>query len=204
MPRPFHLQLESNAAAAFPLVKRFGRITIDIYPRGFRAKSIWLRGFALNGRRDLTVENPFTRTYTVMPVTGIGDIVRFIGGKPINVGPPLRVDVSSGRVRALASRRFRFVYGANDFIDVWTTNAIGPAPAFRACIDDLVRTIAPPSAAVLQRVPDTPIYVELNIGKYRKLPILRPVGVVFNASGESDALRVGPWMFPAPFGSIFK
>lgn len=202
--RPFHADLTSNAAATFPMMARFGTVTIDLYPRGFRAKSIWLRGFAINGQHEMTVENPLSRTYTRMPMSGIGDIVRFVAGRTLNLGAPQSVVVSSGNVGRLASHRYRLVYGPDDFIDVWTTTAIGPAPAFRECVDEMVRAMSPASARVLREVPDTPIYVELNIGKYRKLPILKPSSVVFNSTGEMDALRVSPWMFPAPFGTIFK
>ena len=202
--RPVHVTLRSNAAATFPLVSRFGVITIDLYPRGFRAKSVWLRGFAINGQNTLTVENPISRMYTRMPMSGIGDIARFIGGKPVNIGPPRNVVVTSGSVGKLPARRYRIVYSANDYVDVWTTAAGPPAPAFRACVDELVRVIAPQSALLLRRIPDTPLFVELNIGPYRKVALLQVAAVAHSSAGEADALRVSPWMFPAPFGTIFK
>ena len=202
--RPFHAQMTSNAAQTFPIVARFGAITVDLYPRGFRATSIWLRGFAINGQHEITVENPLTRTYTTMPPSGIGDIVRFVAGRTLNLGAPQSVVVSAGNVGQLPSHRYRLVYGPDDFIDVWTTAALGPAPAFREVVDELVRAMSPESAAVLRRVPDTPIYIEANVGPYRKLAILKVSSVVYNSAGEADALHVSPWMFRAPFDTIFK
>lgn len=200
----FHLQLQSNAAESFPLMKRFGAITIDIYPRGFRAKSVWLRGFAINGQNAITIENPISRTYAKQPMSSIGDMVRFIGGKPVQAAAPVDVQITTGNVGKLPSRRYRLIYAKNEYVDVWTTNALGGAPAFRAAVDEVVRAIAPGSAAVLRRIPGTPVYVELNMGEHRKFAIVRTAGVFRSAAGEAEALRVSPWMFPAPFGTIFK
>lgn len=202
--RPFHAHLTSNAAQSFPLVARFGTITVDLYPRGFRATSIWLRGFGINGQHEITVENPLTRTYTKMPSSGIGDIARFVAGRTINIGAPVNVLVSAGNVGKLPSHRYRLVYGPDEYVDVWTTAAIGPAPAFREVVDELIRALSPESERVLRQIPDTPIYVEMNVGRYRNLPILQPSSVVFNSTGEAEALRVSPWMFPVPSGAIFK
>jgi hypothetical protein len=200
----FHLQLESNAASAFPLMKRFGTISIEVYPHGFRATTIWLRGFAINGQNTITIENPVSRTWSRKPMSALGDLVRFVHPKPVSVGAPRSVQTSTGKVGKLASRRYRVVYGENDYVDVWTSNAIGPSPALRAAIDEIVAAVAPASRSVLQKIPDTPVFVEMNIGPYRKVAILTTRGVAFNATGESEALRVSPWMFQAPFDTIFK
>jgi hypothetical protein len=200
----FHLQLESNTASAFPLMKRFGTISIDVYPRGFRAKTIWLRGFAINGQNTITIENPVSRTYVKKPMSALGDVVRFIHPEPLDSGAPRSVQTIIGKVGRLPARRYRLVYGPNDYVDIWTSNSIGPAPALRAAIEEVVAAIAPGSRAILRTIPDTPVYVEMNMGEYRKLPVLTTRGVAFNSTGESEALRVSPWMFPAPFDTIFK
>lgn len=202
--RPFHLQLESSTAVTFPLLRRFGTITTDIYPAGFRSTSIWLRAFSRNGSRTVTVENSVTRTYVVMPMSDAGDIVRVLGGHPIEARPPTSVRATPGFVGRLSATRFRLMYAPNEFIDVWTTSVIGPAPAFRAFVDGLIRALSPTSAAVLRSIPGTPLYVELNIGRYRRFPMLRTRSIVFNHGGEQEALRISPFMFPAPFGTIFK
>lgn len=206
-PRPFHVLLESNAAAtasSFPLIQRLGTTTVDLYPAGFRVKTVWLRGFSRNGSKRFTVENPVSRTYVTMPTSDTGSIVRALGGRPLEAGPPSKVEVMPGTVRGLAARRFRLFYGANEFIDVWTTSALGPTPEYRAFVDAMVRAIAPKSAAVLKSVPGTPLYVELNIGEHRKVAVLRPRSVVYNRAGEAEALKISSWMFAAPFGTIFK
>lgn len=201
--KPFHLRLESNAAAAFPLMKRFGAITADLYPAGFRVNTIWLRGFTRNPR-TITIENPLSRTYAERPMGVIGDIVRLVGGRSTAIDAPRSLQVTTGRVAGLASHRYRLIYDRTNFVDVWTTTALGPTAAFRAFADELVRAISPRSAAVLRTISGTPLYVELNSDTHRKLPVLYPKRIVWNASGEAEALRVSPWMFPAPFGAIFK
>jgi len=199
--RQYHLQLESNAAAAFPLMRRFGTIVIDLYPAGFRITTVWLRGFSRNPR-TITIENPLSRTYIERPMSAIGDIIRFIGGRPIAAGPPSRVQVTSGNVGRLASRRHRLDYGSNGSVDVWTTTALGATAAFRSFADEFVRALSPRSVPVLRAIPGTPIYVELHGG--RILPIVHPRKLVWSSRGEAEALRVSPWMFPAPFGTIFQ
>jgi hypothetical protein len=199
-----HVQLVSNAAETFPVISRFGAITIDIYPRGFRAQSIWLRGYAVNGQPMVTIENPLTRTYIRRPPSVIGEIARFVTRRPLNFGPPVNVTIGSGNVGRLPARRYRVFYTANDYVDIWTTSAIGPAPALRACVDELLKALVPASMPVWRRIPDTPVLIELNLGPHRKLAILKPQSVVTNTTGEAEALRVSPWMIEAPFDSIFK
>jgi hypothetical protein len=199
-----HVQLASNAAESFPVISRFGEITIDIYPRGFRAKSVWLRGFAVNGQPMVTIENPVTRTYIKRPPSVLGEIARFVTRRPLNVGAPASVTITAGNVGKLPARRYRVFYAPNDYVDVWTTNAIGPAPALRACVDELLRALVPASMPVWRKIPDVPILVELNLGPHRKVVILKPQSVVLNTTGEAEALRVSPWMIEAPFDSVFK
>lgn len=184
-------------------MRRFGTITIDLYPAGFRVTTVWLRGFSRDPR-TITIENPLSRTYVERPMSAIGDIARFVAGHPMNAPAPRRVQSTTGRVGGLASHRYRLMYEASDFVDVWTTAALGPTPAFRAFAVELVRALSPASAAVPRHVPDTPIYVEMHRPGHRKLPVVYPKRMVWNAAGEAAALRVSPWMFPAPFGTIFK
>lgn len=178
-------------------------MAVDVYPGGFRVKTIWLRGFSRNPQR-ITIENPITRTWVDMPMSELGSIVRAIGGHPLATGAPRKVEVTAGQVRGLSARRFRLLYGRDEYIDVWTTTALGPTPQFRAFAEEIVRSISPPAAGVLRSIPGTPVYVELNMGEYRKTVVLRSRRVVYNSRGESEALRVSPFMFPAPFGTIFK
>src|SRR5438093_3054702 len=98
--RPFHLQLDSNAAATFPLLRRFGLVTFDLFPSGFRMKSVWLRAFSRNGSRTITIENPLTRTYVEKPMTDVGAIARSLGAFRVG-GAPQRVETISGKVGGL-------------------------------------------------------------------------------------------------------
>ena len=201
----FHVQMDSNAASSFPLMSRFGAVTVDLYPRGFRVTTVWLRAFAINGDgNQITIENPVSRTYTKRPMSAIGDIVRIVGGKPLREGAPRSVEIITGNVGRLPARRYRLIYGSNDFIDIWTTASLGSNPAFRSFAEEIVKAVAPDAVPVLRKIPDTPVYVEVNVGDYRKLAMLRPRSVVFSSAGEAKALRVSSWMFPAPFDTIFK
>jgi hypothetical protein len=199
-----HVQLVSNAAENFPVISRFGTITIDVYPRGFRAKSVWLRGYAINGSPTITIENPLSRTYVKRPPSALGELARFVTRRPLNFGAPINVTITGGNVGKLPARRYRVFYAANDYVDVWTTNAMGPQPALRACVDELLLALVPASMPVWRKIPDTPVLVELNVGPHRKVSILRPQSVSTDVRGEAEALKVSSWMIEAPFDSIFK
>ena len=201
--RPFHLQIRTTTALSSPLLQRFGTISVDLYPHGFRIKTIWLRGFSRNGTGRMTTENPITRTYVETPMSDVGRMILNLGGHPLKAGPPKRVEVTTGSVAHIAARRFRLHYDGDDYVDIWTTSAY-PAPAFRAFIDEFVRTLYPQSVATFRAIPGTPIYVALNMGKYDNTPVVWVNNTAFRSSEEATALRVGPWMFPAPFGTIFQ
>src|SRR5438067_5020793 len=124
-PQPYHIELEASPAAAFPFLSKFGTVTLHIYPAGVRAETIWLNGFSRNGTATVTVENPYGRMYTDMPVS---DIVKLLhkmakdeveAATPPSIAPPI-----SGNVRGIAARRYRLIYGPEAWIDVWTTQAI--------------------------------------------------------------------------------
>ena len=109
-----------------------------------------------------------------------------------------------GKVKGLAAKRFRLLYGPEAFIDVWTTTAFGEAPQYRALINRFVGGISAPTAASLRVIQGVPIYVELNFRRFKKLPLLRLQTVVYDSKGEDDALKVASFMFRAPFGSVIK
>lgn len=202
--RPFHVTLESAVQSSSPVMSRFGTIKADLYAGGFRIETIWLRGFSRNGSRSLTVENPVSRTYVKMPMSDVPSMIRSLGGRATAKGPPRKIEITSGTVAHIAAQRYRLLYDGGEFIDVWTTSALGPTPEFRSFIDEFVLALYPQAAAAFRGIPGTPIYVEMNMGEYRKLVVVHPTRVLFSNAGESQALRVSPWMFPAPFGTIFK
>jgi hypothetical protein len=75
----------------------------------------------------------------------------------------------------------------------------------RAIVEEFVRGIAPGTAAVAKDIPGTPVYVELNFRRFKKLPILKLKSLAFDNAGEEDALKVGPIYMKAPLlDSIWK
>ncbi|HEV2721899.1 MAG TPA: hypothetical protein VG323_17900, partial [Thermoanaerobaculia bacterium] len=68
-----------------------------------------------------------------------------------------------------------------------------------------VRGIAPGAGAAMRTIPGTPLYIELNFRRYKKLPLLRLKSFVTNSEGENDALSVGTFYFKAPLlDSLWK
>lgn len=204
--RPYHLTLEANPAAPFPFLSKFGNVTIEVYPKGVRAESLWLRGFSRNGAPFVTVEDPLNRTYSDIALTEIVSTLHQLSG-PIPetlAAAPESIVVTSGTVHGIAARRYRLMYGAAAFIDVWTTTALGDAPQYRALVDQFVGGLSPGTAASMRKITGVPVYVELNFRRFRKVVILRVKNIAFDAKGEDDALNVSSFMFRAPFGNVIK
>jgi hypothetical protein len=199
-PPAYHLQLEANPAAPFPFLGKFGTVAIDVYPKGLRAETLWLNGFSVNDSQTLRVENPLGRTYTDLPISQLGTMMKKLAsGAPLVDGVPNVQPPASGTVRGLAASRYRLEYGPTAWIDIWTTRAVPENPQFRRLMNEVTRTISPATAAAANNIPGTPIYVELNFRRFHKLPLLRMKSLVMNAEGEADALRTGALYFKAPF-----
>jgi hypothetical protein len=195
----YHLTLEANPAAPFPFLGKFGTITLHVYPGGIRAETALLNGFSRNGASTITVENPYTRMYTLEPIAGIAPTLQFLGSIDVAASVvPSRGPELGGKVGALPARRYRLVYGPAAWIDVWTATSIPENPQFRAIVAELVRGIAPGTAAALRKIPGTPLYVELNFRRYKKVPLLRLKSFAPNSDGEEKALKVGRLYFSAP------
>src|SRR5436190_19068023 len=75
-PQPYHLTLEAHPAAPFPFLSRFGTVTLDVFPAGVHAETLWLNGFSRTGASAITVLNPFWRMYTEVPIAQIASILR--------------------------------------------------------------------------------------------------------------------------------
>ncbi len=198
-PKPYHIELEANTAAPFPFLSKFGTITVHVYPGGVRADSIWLNGFSRIGTPTVTIENPYARMYTTMPVTEITTMIRKTGEDDVlaTTPPPIERPVS-GKVRGIAARRYRMVYGPDAWIDVWTTNVIPENAQLRSIVDAFVRGVSPATAESWRSIPGTPLYVELNFSHYKKLPLIRLKSFAMNNLGQEDALKVGSFYFKAP------
>jgi hypothetical protein len=202
---PFHLTLEANAAAPFPFLGKFGTVEVHVYPAGVRAESLWLDAFSRNGAREVTVLNPLQRMYTEMPLADIAPTVGKLSGHTVPSPDvlPLRGPVA-GTVHGIAAQRWRIEYGPQAWIDVWTTQALGDAPQYRAIVQQFLRGVSPPTANTAAKIPGVPLYVELNFSHYRKLPILTVKSLAFDAEGEEDALHVGALYIHAPFNGVWK
>jgi hypothetical protein len=205
---PYHLELEANPAAPFPFLGKFGTVRIHVYGGGVRAETLWLNGFSRNSARSVTVENPFGRMYTDMPLAEISNMVRKLGGESLGPlsSPPQRVTAPvAGKVRGLDAARYRLVYGPEAWIDIWTTRAVPENPQFRAIVNEFVAGVSPGAALAARNIPGMPIYVELNFRRFKKVPLVRLKSLSANNAGESDALRVGTLYFRAPLlESIWK
>ena len=196
-PRPYHLTLEADPAAPFPFLSRFGRATLHVYRGGVRAETLWLNGFSRAGSPNITVENPFGRMYTEVPVANVGSIVAKLAGSDLQNANPTLATPTGGRVGQLSATRYRLIYGPEAYIDVWSTNAIPENKQFRAIVMQFVGGISPGTASLAKSIPGTPIYVEMNFRRFKKLPLLRLRSLTYDDSGEADALKVGSFMVHA-------
>ncbi|HSP15616.1 MAG TPA: hypothetical protein VLV78_12765 [Thermoanaerobaculia bacterium] len=196
---PYHVQLEAYPAAPFPFFSKFGTVTLDVYSGGVHAESFWLSGFTRNGSKTITVQNPVSRMYTDVPIADVNSIVAKLAGGDQTAGtvPPVMPPVP-GKVAGVAANRYRIVYGPAAWIDVWTAPQITVNPQLRAIVDGLVNGISPGTATAARGIPGTPIYVELNFRRFKKVPLVRLKALTKDNSGEADALKVGSFYFKAP------
>jgi hypothetical protein len=198
-PRKYHLELEAYPAAPFPYFTKFGTIDLHVYSGGVRAESFWLSGFSRNGTKTVTIMNPVARMYTDMPLTQITSMVSEASSNdPLAATPPPVEGPISGKVGSLRASRYRLIYGPSAWIDVWTTTDVPESAQLRAIVDSFVRGISPPTASVTHGIPGTPVYVELNFRRFKKVPFLKLKKLTWSNAGETDALKVGSYYMKAP------
>lgn len=203
--RPYHLQLEANAGAPFPFMGKFGSMNIDVFRGGVRVESLWLNGFSRNGSPTITIENPLSRMYTEMPVSHLPSMTAQVAHYKPNFGVGSLTGTLRGKVGGIDAIRYRLSYGPQAWIDVWTTDVVPANPQLRAIVGGFVRGISPATGALLDQIPGTPLYVEMNFSHYPKLPIVKLRKLVFDDAGEQDALSGGSLYFKAPLpDSIWK
>jgi hypothetical protein len=195
----YHLQLEAYPAAPFPFLSRFGSVTIDLYPHGLRVETLWLNAFSTVGSKSVTVENPLSRTYSDIALAEIASDLQNLStyGTSLTDPPVVRAPLK-GTVRGMEATRYRFEYGATAWLDLWTTSSFPENAQMRALELEVVRGIAPGTAAALKSVSGTPVYVELNFRRFRKVVLLRVKSLAFDTNGESSALKPGALYFKAP------
>jgi hypothetical protein len=200
-PRPYHLQLEANAAVPFPWLSKFGKVQLDVYRGGARADSIWLDALSRNGAKEVTVLNPLGRMYFDVPLDEIAPILTKLadgGGVERKATPAVEPELK-GKVAGIAATRHRLVYGPEAWIDYWTTNAIPENPQVREIVARIVDGVSPGTAEVLGKIKGTPIFVELNFRRFKKLPIVYVKKFAWAADDEEDALTRGPIYIRASF-----
>lgn len=203
-PPRYHLELEANPAAAFPYLSKFGTaIELHVYPSGVRAEALWLNSFSKNGAAAVTVANPLGRMYVDMPVAEIAPLLRKFAGAAGSIEQnaiPLRGPKLKGKVDGIDATRYRLIYGAEAWIDVWMTTVIPENPQMRRITEQLVSGISPGTATFTRSLPGTPVYVEINFRRFKKVPLLKVKQLTFKvtAKEEKEALELGPVYMRAP------
>jgi hypothetical protein len=195
---PYHLQLVANPSAPFPLLNKFGVVTLHVYPAGVRANSMWLNGFSRDGK-TVTVENPYGRMYTEVPVEQFAaTLFRMAHVEVDEEGTPPVTAPVAGKVGGMSAKRYRLIYGPDAWIDIWTSQTMPENAQLKMIVDGFVRGVAPGTADVLRTIPGTPIYVEMNFAHYKKMPMVWMKSFVANSAGQDEALRVGRFYFKVP------
>jgi hypothetical protein len=196
----YHLELEAYPAAVFPYFQKFGAVDLHVYPSGVRADTMWLDAFSRNGSPSVTVLNPLARMYGDIPIAELAAMISKLGddneverNAMATLGPTM-----NGKVGKLAATRYRLVFG-DAYIDYWTTKAVPENPQLRRIVTELVAGVSPGTAAVTKKIPGTPVYVELNFRRFKKVVMLRMKRLTPNREDEAEALAVGSWYMKAPF-----
>lgn len=193
-PRPYHLELEVTPKAAFPWLGRFGDVDVHVYPAGVRGEALWLNAMSRTGAKQVTVVNPLGRMYVDVATSEIAPTLARLAGSSAGAeraARPALGPTMKGKVKGIAATRHRLVYGPNAWIDVWTTDVIPANPQLRLLVRNAIAGISPGTAAVADKLPGTPVYVELNFRRFRKLPIVRLKKLEFGPTDEEDALTLG-------------
>lgn len=199
----YHLELEANPAAAFPYLGRFGAVEVHVFASGVRAEALWLDAFSKNGAPNVTVVNPIGRMYMDVPFAEIAPLLQKIAGAAGDLErglAPVPGGTARGKVSGMNATRHRLVYGPAGWIDYWTTDAIPENAQMRRITEQLVGGISPGTAAVARRIGGTPVYVELNFRRFKKVALLKVKKLTFEVDpeDEQDALELGPLYMRAP------
>lgn len=193
-PRPYHLELEATPEAAFPWLGRFGNVDVHVYPQGVRSEALWLHAFSRNGEAAVTVVNPLGRMYVDVAINEIAGMLRKLSaekaGKERSARPALGPSMK-GSVKGIAATRHRLLYGKSAWIDVWTTDVVPQNRQMQLLVRNVVGGISPGTAEVASRLPGTPIYVELNFRRFKKVPLVRLKKLTYSDEGHADALTLG-------------
>lgn len=200
---PYTLELELNPTAAFPVLRKFGTIDVSVYPGGVRAESLILHAFSRTGSPEMTLLAPLSRLYTEVPVGELRNIALTLTNSTDEMMPglgefPIDPKVLVGKVGVIPAKRYRILLGENSWIDVWSTSVIPENKQFERLQRELVSAISRPAAKLVNKIPGTSIYIELNTQHYRKVPVLRLKSLVRSKEGEAEALQRGRFWARAP------
>ena len=197
----YHLQVEATPQVAFPYLGKFGAIDLDVFPAGVRGEALWLHGFSRNGASSVTVANPLARMYVDVATADIAPTLKKLAaghGGPERTARPKLGPSMKGTVKGVAATRYRLLYGEGAWVDVWTTTVIPVNPQYRLLVASVLNGIAPGSAPVVAQLPGTPVYVELNFRRFKKVPVVRLVRLTLSSEGQEDALTLGRLYVRAP------
>lgn len=191
--QPYHLELEASPGAVFPYLGRFGDVRIHVYAGGVRAEALWLNGISRNAAANVTVMNPLGRMYVDVPLSDIAPILaRLVPSDAIErQAKPVLNGTMKGRVGNIAATRYRLQFDTA-WIDLWMTEAIPENRQFRRITQALLAGISPGTASVASTIPGTPVYVELNFRRFKRVPLLKVKKLTMSADDEEDALTRGP------------
>jgi len=191
----YHLELEATPEAVFPYLGRFGNVELHVYQGGVRAEALWLNAISRNDAEAVTVMNPLGRMYVDVPVGDIAAILHgFAGtdGTAEQLAGPVMGDFVEGAVKGVRATRNRFVYGNDAWIDIWTTTAIPENPQMRRIVSQVVSGLSPLTAKTFDKIPGTPLYVEMNFRRFKKVVLVRMKSLTYTADDEEEALTRGP------------
>lgn len=190
----YHLELEATPEAVFPYLGRFGNVELHVYAGGVRAEALWLNAFSRNNAKAVTVVNPLARMYVDVNVAEIASILTRLAGAAgaveRNAAPELAKPLA-GTVKGIAATRHRLVYGPDAWIDVWTTDVIPENAQMKRIVNQIVSGISPGTGEVAAGISGTPIYVEMNFRRFKKVTLVRMKTLTHTADDEKDALTRG-------------
>ena len=190
----YHLELEATPEAVFPYLGRFGNVELHVYAGGVRAEALWLDAFSRNAAEAVTVVNPLARMYVDVNVAEIAAILKRLAGAAgkveRNAAPELAKPLA-GKVKGIAATRHRLVYGPDAWIDVWTTDVIPENAQMKRIVNQIVSGISPRTGEVAKEISGTPIYVEMNFRRFKKVTLVRMKKLTYAADDEADALTRG-------------
>ena len=201
-PKPYKIELVAKPTAPFPFLKKFGDIEITLYPGGVAGESLFLRGFSRNGDQTVTVMNPLGRMYVPVALDKVRDMFLSRSGSKGEMMPGLPEfpvsKIGAGSVKGVAATRYRVQLGPESSFDVWSTSVIPKNRQYELLYLRLVDAVSHSAVATMKRIPGTPIYIELNTQKYKKLPLLALKSMTRTNEGEKQALEVGSFYVKAP------